>query len=104
MCIVNRLIMIALIGTITTINALGQNVNVQYNTNINTGINNPYQQYQVYNPYNAYNNPYVAPNGFYNVNVSNDPITSLVRVLLRNKRIKDRNKRKRNKRRNRNCR
>lgn len=87
-----------------TLSGFAQNVNVQYNTNINTGINNPYQQYQVYNPYNAYNYPYVAPNGFYNVNVSNDPITSLVRVLLRNKRIKDRNKRKRNKRRNRNCR
>ena len=101
MFIVNRLIMIALIGTITTINALGQNVNVQYNTNINTMPHNPYQ---VYNPYNAYNYPYVAPNGFYNVNVSNDPITSLVRVLLRNKRIKDRQRHKRNKRRNRNCR
>ena len=97
-----KLKLIALIGTITTFSALGQNINVQYNTNINTGISNPYNTYpayQVYNPYNVYSNPYNTPNAYYNVNVSNDPLVCLVRSILKKKR-----RSKRRNRRNRNCR
>jgi len=59
-----------------TFSGFSQNVNVQYNSNFNTFQTNPYNGF--YNPYNQFN-------GGVNVNVSNDPIASLISVLIRNK-------------------
>ena len=78
-----KLLFIALLGCFGSFNALSQNVNVQVSTNIQT-LPNPYcNTYVNYNPYLTPCNPY---NNGYNVNVqTNDPIVSLVRVLLNNK-------------------
>ena len=82
----NKLVLIALLGTITTYNAQGQNVNIQYNTNVSSNAYNPYNYQNPYNsPNNTYTNYYQQQSTCGNNNVSNDPIVSLIRVLLRNK-------------------